>query len=455
MPKKIPRVQTAAFAIVLALGIPDTAGALPPFALRSITPVDGSLYRETMLPADIDKDGDMDFYSGQGRGGKTWWFEHEGRTWTRRLVSDSNETDVGAALLDVDGDGWMDKVAGTWWYRNPGFPDRGPAGKAKAFGTCRYTEGSFYVHDLYPADMDGDGHDDILTIDYSGVRWFKVERDSACRPWAEHMINGYTDTAQHGGIAAGDLDGDGDMDVSRVDRWFENLDGKGLQWKEHANIDFGTYWPSGWGISGRALIFDLDGDGAKDLVQTECDVPNGRVAWFSNQGGKGLAWKRHIIKDSTDGQDFHSLAPADFDGDGDLDLFSAGAGVSEGPNTSYIWENLDGKGGSWREHIVNTGKKEHEGAAADMDGDGDVDILIKTWAAGDQYYLENQLIPNPGWTALKRVSIGTPPAKAYRSRSGRSGNPEFIGRGRAHDARGRSEASTAPPGRNPGSRTAP
>ncbi len=378
-------------------------GAMPAFAFRPISPPGIQFYRETLLPADIDHDGDMDFYSGGGRGNPTWWFENAGDHWIRRIVSDSNVADVGAALLDVDGDGWVDKVSASFWYRNPGFPKPGteshsladPA-KEKPFAACRYGDID-YVHDIYTADMDGDGHPDILTIDYDGIRWFKVERDSVCRPWVEHKINGRTlDPQQHGGIAAGDLDGDGDMDVARLDRWFENRDGIGTVWLEHKNIDFGAYWSEGWGLSGRALIRDVDGDGTQDLIETECDIPNGRVAWFANIGGKGLAWQRHIIKDSTDGQDFHSLAWADFDGDGDSDLFSSGGPNSAGTPRAWIWENLDGKGGAWSEHIVNIGKREHEATAVDMDGDGDIDILVKTWGDGEQYYLENELVPNNG-----------------------------------------------------------
>lgn len=53
----------------------------------------------------------MDFFSGGGRGLKSLWFENTGAEWVRRPVSDSNKANVGAALLDVDGDGWLDKVS--------------------------------------------------------------------------------------------------------------------------------------------------------------------------------------------------------------------------------------------------------------------------------------------------------------------------------------------------------
>lgn len=416
------------------------AQAMPPFIVRSIAPA-GRTSSESLLAADIDKDGDLDFFSGEGRGGRSWWFERTASGWNRRLVSDSDLTDVGAALLDVDGDGWIDKVASGFWYRNPGFPPGGlPAGAPDpVFTPCRYSDVEF-VHDLYVADMDGDGRKDVVMMWYDGIRWLRTPPpDSACGPWEEHLVNGNTSPQQHGGIAVGDLDGDGDMDVSRVDRWYENADGKGTAWIEHVNIPFGENGLSGWGLSGRARILDLDGDGHNDLVETESDVPNGRVAWFANPDGKGLRWVEHLVKDSTDGQDFHSLLLEDFDGDGDLDIFSAGAGSSAGTPKSYIWENLDGKGGSWKEHVIFDGPQSiHEATAADLDGDGDMDILAVNWDDGAHYYLENQLVPNSG-SGIR--SVGARYArKRGRGATAIGNRAVFPLNGRLRDAKGRLQA---------------
>ncbi|MDB5048773.1 MAG: hypothetical protein JWO30_1844 [Fibrobacteres bacterium] len=423
-------MRSAATGLLLFLSL-GTVSALPGFRYHPIpTPGFDRGNRETLLPVDIDKDGDLDFFTGGGRGSPSEWYENLGADgWKEHLVNDSNDTDVGAVALDVDGDGWMDKVAGSYWYRNPGHP------RDTAFIACQDTAHA-YVHDILAADIDGDGVQDIINIDYDGIRWFTVPRDSRCLPWVEHMVDGYrVDPPQHGGIAVGDIDGDGDLDISRIDRWFENDGGKGLKWIEHVNLDFGSVWENGWGLSGKARILDVDGDGKLDLIQTECDLPNGRVAWFKNMDGKGLSWERHLIKDSTDGQDFHTLAIADYDGDGDLDIFSMGGPTSQGTPKAYLWENLDGKGGSWKEWIVYEGKAGHEGAATDMDGDGDPDILLKPWITGERFYLENLLIP-PASSISPRARLG----RAKGKRPGMQRRPwdrVFPARGAAADAKGK------------------
>ena len=72
----------------------------------------------------------------------------------------------------------------------------------------------------------------------------------------------------------------------------------------------------------------------------------------------------------------------------------------DGPPRWYIWENLDGKGGSWKEHVIldaNLGG--HQAVVGDVTGDGLPDIISKPWTANDNngmggkmfvVFLENQ-----------------------------------------------------------------
>jgi hypothetical protein len=72
---------------------------------------------------------------------------------------------------------------------------------------------------------------------------------------------------------------------------------------------------------------------------------------------------------------------ADFDGDGDIDVFVGEMehlGVR--PDRWYIWENASGDGSRFVERIIFDAKLgTHEAVAGDVDGDGDIDLVGKLW----------------------------------------------------------------------------
>ena len=369
-----------AAACVLALAWAVLSAGEPPgirFAAHHIDSPGGKQYGQTSL-ADVDKDGDLDFISGENAA-RIFWFEYQGPDkWVRHILAAKAATEVGGTAIDVDGDGWLDQVSGAAWYQNTGKP------REQEF--VRHDFGGFSTHDTAAADIDGDGRPDIVAMsDKAGLKWFHIPKDPK-EKWEAHDIG----PGVHGGVAVGDLDGDGDLDVVRSNAWFENADGKGATWVEHKNIDFGQ--PGGrFPFTTRAKIVDMDKDGDNDIVITECDTPVCRAAWFENADGKGGRWVMHLIAEKKG--DLHSLCVADFDNDGDLDVFSCeGPLGGSGPGKTwqwYVWENLDGKGGAFKEHIVLQGKEGHEAVAADVDGDGDIDICTKPWNGDEHIYLEN------------------------------------------------------------------
>lgn len=337
------------------------------------TELQGRSYGQTAV-ADVDGDGLPEFIMGQ-RGGNIYWYDYqEPGQWTRYLLGTESPSDVGGCALDVDGDGWLDFVAGGAWYRN----SRNP--RLKPFQRFVFDKNLTDVHDVVAADIDGDGKLEIITMsDKNNLRWYKIPADPT-QPWERHDIG----PAVHAGVSVGDIDGDGDLDIVRSNVWFENIHGDGSEWVEHPIGPCGG--TSGWQANATlSAVCDINGDGHNDIVLADAEITGAKIVWMENLNGRGLTWKRHELPQGDDGARgaYHSLWVADFDGDGDLDIFSCEMeGVmGDNPPRWFIWENVDGKGEHFVEHVIlNAGLGGHEAVVGDFDGDSDLDICSKLWS---------------------------------------------------------------------------
>ena len=166
-------------------------------------------------------------------------------------------------------------------------------------------------------------------------------------------------------MQAADIDRDGDNDVITGSRWYEN--------------DGGTppvFTPRLFATTGAAIaavfVADVDGDDDPDiLAASEADD---RITWYENDGGSPPAWTARVISTSAD----FALAVhgEDLDGDGDLDVVSA----SWADNTIAWYENDGVSPPAWTEHVITTSAIQPRSVyAADVDADGDADILAASW----------------------------------------------------------------------------
>jgi len=113
---------------------------------------------------------------------------------------------------------------------------------------------------------------------------------------------------------------------------------------------------------------DVDGDGDTDIMSVACY--DNHILWWENTNGNGTSWTEHFIENYFVGA--WSIYSADMDGDGDMDVLGAA------PPIDFVawWSNNDGSGTDWTRHIVDSS---FDGAgdvyAADINGDGIADVL--------------------------------------------------------------------------------
>lgn len=372
------------FNLLIVSGLFAAFGAhaqFPAFQYLKIGETDSDLLGQSSL-ADIDKDNDLDFIVGSNVG-TIWWFEYQGADqWKKHVLGKNVFTDKGGVAFDVDGDGWIDQVSGGTWYRNTGNP------REEMFE--RFENGAIYAYDNIAGDLNGDGKPELLALsEQEGLYCYQIPENPQ-KKWKKQMIS----EGINGGICPygiADIDNDKDMDIVRSNVWFENESGDGSKWTIHRTISF-VQSTGKYANSSRIMVLDFDKDGGIDVVQAESNSPDGKIAWHANKDGKGINWFTHKIDYNTR-QDLHSLCVADFDNDGDLDVFSGG-----GPMTAdltkrcFIWENKDGKGDEWERHEILTEMECFDAVAGDVDGDGDVDICSKPWRGKTLYFLKNMLV---------------------------------------------------------------
>jgi hypothetical protein len=305
-----------------------------------------------VVAEDLDEDGLLDVIVSDALDNYVSWIrQYPENVFEEVVLAEDLIAPAHVQVKDFDGDGDKDMLVAVLGLLYPSNDKIGSIVLLENDGNFQFTKKTIIdriarVSDVRAGDLDGDGDMDLAAAQFG--------YDDGETRWMENLGNGEFKTHMLQNLSGPinvelvDIDEDGDLDIiSLVSQEWEEIycyinDGTGkfrmqLLWGSD-NEDFGSS-----GIS----LYDLNQDGKVDILYANGDAfdyipPQGKpwhgLQWFENKGN--LDFEYHRICDLVGA---YSLRPADADQDGDLDLFAVSA--------FNLWEDPEAQSFIWLENV--------------------------------------------------------------------------------------------------------
>ena len=271
------------------------------FTARRINPY---FYAFSVAAADMNRDGQMDFVSGPfiyyGPDFTTGREFYAAETLSPSTdfpsrVEPNTPSERGAGnwvafAADFTGDGWPDvllaNTSGSALYVNP-------KGEARRWDVVRgvippanTTQAEINIL----ADVDKDGTKDLVYMTQQmGISWARPDAANPTGPWTAIPVGGQGTYAAHG-IGAGDINGDGRIDLLNGTGWWE-------QPASGATTPNWTFHASRFGNGGAEMaVYDVNGDKLNDIV-TARQAHGFGLNWYeqTRDAAGAISFEEHVI----------------------------------------------------------------------------------------------------------------------------------------------------------------
>lgn len=363
----------------------------PAHAQNSLSPKNGT---SLIHAEDFNSDEVPDILVASPKNNEITWYRNEskGKSFSsQEVVSSKVRLTKSVFAMDVDGDGDNDALSAS------SFDDKLSWYKNKdgygSFGGQKvFDSNAGSPYSIYGTDFNEDDKPDLVfaSNENGKIAWCKNKGSTLS---SQNVISTSADGAR--AVHGGDIGGNGKPDVIMVASSFAGTNK--VSWYRNTPGGFASENIISQKHQGlRSVVgVDMGQNGNVDVVAASAG--DGKIAWYKNTNGYGTFSGQKTI--TTNAPGVQTVAVADVDGDGDYDVLSA----SNRKGRIAWYENVNGKGKFSDQKVITSQGNYSALHVADITQDGDPDVVFISEAKSQVLWSGNQIDEGNGFTKPKVI----------------------------------------------------